>query len=940
MLSIFRLNAIYFPIEPNYPPGRIESLLNHAKPRIIVSDLDNYQEHLRECCPIYTLEDILQSASDRSLSPAKFHPDNICYLLYTSGSTGNPKGAKVKYQGMVNHLFAKIADMKMDSTCILAQTASQCFDISIWQFLSPLLVGGRVEVFDDKIVREPRQLLRSIRDKNITIYETVPTLLEAMLDYLNYEGGQFNYFKSLEYLMVTGEAFPTSLCNRWFEYCKTAPIPVINAFGPTECSDDVAHFIAKKPIDSDIVTVPIGKPIINTKLYVVDESGYPVVLGAPGELWISGIGVGDGYLRNPEQTALSFIRNPFLDNNDHQLVYRTGDRVRRLPCGNLEFLGRINNVVKIRGNLVDLYEISSLLEQQAIVRRAVVLQDTVNSLSRLYAYLLLDKTDDSSHDEVINDLMTQLKHRLPTYMIPDDFIIIDNIPINVNGKINTAALPRPNHQKRLHEVELVKARDEIDHKLLSIWQNVFNSSDIGLKHNFFDLGGQSIQAIQIVARINVMFDTLINVSHLIQNPTIESLRASIENLAHTTSVKFVPPVPRIKDNAIKLTTTINDSTVNSVLGQIHSSAIGYLPRRLTTTTGLSRTEIKDALKHSLSIRNLYATHLGNIAHILIPMFEDELYTDTELLLENLELAAKLSLRLGSRVMSLTGIIPSATEYGVLVDKRLKLNNHETQVSTGHSVTTYAVVINIDKVLKCTNRTITREHVAFLGLGSVGSAVLRLMLSVMEQPKEITLCDLFSKEQELLTLRQELKNKFLFRGKINIISYHTPLSDVIYQASFIIGATNVPDILDVYQLTPGTIIIDDSAPHCIDTQKLSKRVNDFGDVLMVEGGIISLSKPITDYAYIPDSGDIKPIFENLASFRYSEYDLMGCILSGLLNTLKASVAPDIGPLETHVLIQQYRRLKSLEIFPAELSLMGAKLTQTTINRFNNMAEIVS
>ena len=263
-------------------------------------------------------------------------PRQLSYVLYTSGSTGKPKGAMIEHRGMLNHLYAKVYDLQLTETDILAQTASQCFDISIWQFLAALLVGGRVHIFGDEITHDPPLLLEQTARHKITIWETVPSLLRVALERLADGGATAFDLSALRWLLVTGEALPPDLCQQWLA-CYPH-IPLLNAYGPTECSDDVTHYAMHTPPSADTVHTPIGRPIINTQLYILDAQLQPVPVGITGELYVGGTGVGRGYYHDEKQTAGAFLPDPFTSEAGARM-YKTGDVARYLPDGNIEFLG-------------------------------------------------------------------------------------------------------------------------------------------------------------------------------------------------------------------------------------------------------------------------------------------------------------------------------------------------------------------------------------------------------------------------------------------------------------------------------------------------------------------------------------------------------------------------------------------------------------------------
>src|SRR6185312_5357264 len=313
----------------------------------------------------------------------------------TSGSTGKPKGVMVEQQGMLNHLYAKIEALQLSEKDRVAQTASQCFDISVWQFLAALLVGGQVQIFPDEVSHDPGQLLAQVEEQRISILETVPSLLRAMLDVLETSSTSRPKLEALRWLIPTGEALPAGLCRSWLNLYPH--IPLMNAYGPTECSDDVAHHLIEgalattriAPTGQDEKSMPIGRAIINTRLYVLDQGMRPVPIGVNGELYVGGMGVGRGYLADATRTAEAFVPDPFVGtrfiaSEPGMRLYRTGDMARYRADGTLEFLGRRDYQVKLRGYRIELGEIEAVLSQHEGVRECIVLtREDIPGNSRL-----------------------------------------------------------------------------------------------------------------------------------------------------------------------------------------------------------------------------------------------------------------------------------------------------------------------------------------------------------------------------------------------------------------------------------------------------------------------------------------------------------------------------------------------------------------------------
>lgn len=377
ILAIFKAGAAYLPLDPTHPPARHRQILVQSRSQVVLISpafLPTLSHELAsqsfEMPPqLFSLDELYAQEQDDTNSINQTTPRHLAYVIYTSGSTGAPKGAMIEQRGMMNHLYAKISDLQLTPADCVAQTASQCFDISVWQFLAALLVGGTVEIVPDDIAHDPERLLRRVDERHITLLEIVPSLLRAMLDGLASADGHPR-LNSLRWLIPTGEALPPELCRRWLSFYPR--IPLLNAYGPTECSDDVTHYPIYQPPVPLTLHTPIGRPIANTKIYILNSSLQPAPIGATGEMYVGGVGVGRGYLNDPQRTMSVFIPNPFQAEAEERL-YKTGDLARYLPDGTIEFAGRADHQIKIRGYRIEPGEIEGVLEQHPAVRQVAIM---------------------------------------------------------------------------------------------------------------------------------------------------------------------------------------------------------------------------------------------------------------------------------------------------------------------------------------------------------------------------------------------------------------------------------------------------------------------------------------------------------------------------------------------------------------------------------------
>ncbi|HEX8145220.1 MAG TPA: amino acid adenylation domain-containing protein, partial [Pyrinomonadaceae bacterium] len=390
MLGVFKAGGAYVPLDPAYPKERLSFLLENSRVTILLTQqrlLDALPEHGATVVCLDADWAHVAHESEATLESVVV-PANLAYVIYTSGSTGLPKGAMIEHRSMLNHLFIKAETLGLSSGDVVAQTASQCFDISVWQMLSVLLAGGRVEIFPDEVAHDPWLLAERVTQTGVTVLESVPSFLRILVEQgagRAGEGQGAGVWGSLRWMLATGEALPPQLCRQWLESYPS--IPLVNAYGPTECGDDVTQAVIIESPGEDVARMPIGRALSNLQLYVLDAEMRELPVGCSGELYVGGVGVGRGYLRDGGRTAERFVPDAFGGAEGARL-YRTGDVVRRREDGELEYLGRVDEQVKVRGNRIELGEVEAALEGLEEVREAVALVWDEAGGSRLVAYVV------------------------------------------------------------------------------------------------------------------------------------------------------------------------------------------------------------------------------------------------------------------------------------------------------------------------------------------------------------------------------------------------------------------------------------------------------------------------------------------------------------------------------------------------------------------------
>lgn len=434
MLAVWKAGGAYIPLDPAYPMERIRDIVGSSGCSLIVTETAADHPWLigDTLCPAVNLDDLETELQEYAADNPELSADSgqLSYVIYTSGSTGKPKGAMVEHLGMMNHLYAKINDLAIADSSIVVQNASHCFDISVWQFFAALTVGGTTLIYPNDLAADPDFLIDSIIADRASILEVVPSYLSVMLEFLETERRAFPDMKKL---VVTGETLKQNVVKRWFALYPA--IPVVNAYGPTEASDDITHHIMNDVPQLD--TIPVGKPLYNFNIYIVDQEMRLCPIGVKGEICVSGIGVGRGYLNDAARTDAVFMNDPFTQETDRRL-YKTGDLGRWLPGGIIEFFGRKDYQVKIRGFRIELGEIENKLVNHPDVHEAVVI-DLEDELGTKYlcAYLV------GRPDIDIAAVKTHMSQQLPYYMVPSHVIQLDKMPVTPNGKVDRKAMPKP-----------------------------------------------------------------------------------------------------------------------------------------------------------------------------------------------------------------------------------------------------------------------------------------------------------------------------------------------------------------------------------------------------------------------------------------------------------------------------------------------------------------
>jgi amino acid adenylation domain-containing protein len=518
VLGILKAGGAYVPLDVEYPKERLGYMLADSEVKLLVTEegvVGRLPEHQAEVVSLDgDWERIAEERGENLESGAG--AENLAYMIYTSGSTGKPKGAMNQHGGLSNRLLWMQASFELGEGDRVLQKTPISFDVSVWEILWPLMVGARLVVARPGGHRESGYLAEVIEGEGITTLHFVPSMLQAFLQ----EEGLAGKCGSARQVMCSGEALGYELQERFFERVGGAKLH--NLYGPTEAGIDVTWWECER--GSERRVVPIGRPVANTAIYVLDERGGVVPVGVAGELHIGGVQVGRGYWKRPELTGERFVGNPFGEGR----LYKTGDMARYLPGGEIEYLGRADDQVKIRGFRIELGEIEAVLSEHRGVQGCVVVarEDRIGE-KRLVGYVVVEEGEGGVTG---GELRRYLKEKLPEYMVPGVWVLLDELPLTANGKVDRRGLPEPEGTRPELESGYVEAGTETEKLLAEIWTQVLGLERVGVHDNFFDLGGQSLIATQVVSRTRKALNIDLPLRRLFESPTVAELAEVITRI--------------------------------------------------------------------------------------------------------------------------------------------------------------------------------------------------------------------------------------------------------------------------------------------------------------------------------------------------------------------------------------------------------------------------
>jgi amino acid adenylation domain-containing protein len=520
VLGILKAGAAYLPLDPDYPKERLAFMVEDAGARVVVARRADTVAAERTGEVVYVDD---EEAAREDDAPSGATPASLAYVIYTSGSTGKPKGCEVTHGNVIRLFDATDHWFGFDQRDVWTLFHSFAFDFSVWELWGALLHGGRLVIVPYLVSRSPESFLEVLAQERVTVLNQTPSAFRQLVQA---DGARAStpVALALRYVIFGGEALDLQSLRPWIERRGDDRPQLVNMYGITETTVHVTYRrIERADVEGGAGSV-IGVPIPDLCIRVLDPQGEPVPIGVPGEMYVGGGGVARGYLNRPELTAARFVRDSFSEDAGARL-YRSGDLARRLPNGDLEYLGRIDHQVKIRGFRVELGEIEAALSQQPEVREVVVIVREEGGDRRLVAYVV----GSAQGDDLAGELRARLRRLLPEYMVPSAFVLLDRLPLNQNGKVDKKALPAPGAPGGSGR-DRVPPRGPVEEAVAAVWKEVLGLESVSVHDNFFDLGGHSMLAARLLGRLHEAFAVDVPLRSLFQRPTVAGLADVIQAL--------------------------------------------------------------------------------------------------------------------------------------------------------------------------------------------------------------------------------------------------------------------------------------------------------------------------------------------------------------------------------------------------------------------------
>ena len=908
LLGVMKAGGTYIPLDPDFPGERLVMMLEDASPHsLLVSN------KTKQIAPQGSWKIVNSSAAEataESPTVSGVSSESLAYIIYTSGSTGKPKGVEISHRAAVNFLSSMLKEPGITREDKLLAVTTLSFDISLLEMFLPLLAGASVVIASADDVKDGRRLANLLNEEDITVMQATPATWQMLLD-SGWEGE--NDLR----VFCGGEALTRSLANTLVNSAKE----VWNLYGPTETT----VWSALEKIEESEDSVSIGRPIANTEVYVLDSDQRPVPVGFTGELWIGGEGLARGYRNRPELTAEAFQEMEIA--GEQKRLYRTGDLARWNRDGKLECLGRVDFQVKVRGVRIELGDIETQMESHSGIRSAVVVKrDGLPSGEALVGYFIPEGNGVSTNAE----LRHYLADKLPAGYVPSYFQELGEFPLTPNQKIDRRRLPFP----RLgtdDSTERVAPRNETEQELWEIFSRNFDTDEFGVTDNFFELGGDSLMALRILVEVSSAMKRDVPVEAFLTHPSVEQLATWLLG-DEEEEVNMVP----VREVSFEDLEHIELEMAPDELPELDGVAVTYIPDPLANLSGLTRDQISELLfAGKPRLANVYDLPQGKIGVVMLPCYEQDFFKDSEVVRDHTIGALEIAAAAGAKTVSLTGAISVATDHGREVERWIGGRSDLPAITTGDATRSATIVKSIQGILTKTDRELGNEILSVVGLGSIGFGTLRLMLKVLPHPKQIILCDPYQTDDQMARVRDEVRQSG-YEGGVDIVKNGGALPPEVYQASLVVASCNLPGVLNIDSLNPGTLVVDYSFPPVFRIADAVKRLNTKNDILFTSGGELEMPAIVPETVYLPENaaalaeGMEGGFFQFLGS--RDKQEINGCILVSLLTGATDEVKATLGPVTLEDALAHHHHLESLGVRPAKLQMRGYFLPEEAVEEF--------
>lgn len=521
ILGVIKAGGAYLPMDPMHPESRLKFIIEDSNAKILLSHQAHSQTvaKLADSTVVDTIvftEEVFQNKTTASFNQPMIDPDDTVYVIYTSGSTGKPKGCKISHRNVVRLLFNDKIDFDFSEKDVWIMAHAYYFDFSVWEMYGALMYGGKLVVPHGDEVKDVGKLHNLVKTHCVTVFNQTPLAFNFFIEEEE-ASNEHKLGQHLRYIIFGGDKLDPQKLQPWTKHYSLNEVKLINMYGITETTVHVSYYELTEDDIKNAGVSPIGRPLPETTIYILNDNLQPVPFGIVGEMYVGGTGVCKGYLNREELTKERFIDNPF---SEGEKLYKTGDQARWTEDGRIEYIGRIDFQVKIRGYRIELGEIENALSSIFSIKQAVVIALKNKEEHELIAYLVSPEKQETAN------LRDNLLKLLPDYMVPAHFVQIDKIPLTPNGKLDKQALPNPYEAGLTHEENYVAPTSELEQTIASIWEEQLNRPKIGIKDNFFTIGGDSLKAIRVTSQINKKIDSSLRISDIFSFPTIEKLVAN------------------------------------------------------------------------------------------------------------------------------------------------------------------------------------------------------------------------------------------------------------------------------------------------------------------------------------------------------------------------------------------------------------------------------